>query len=197
MSLRIIGGTFRNRPLKTPKGPQTRPSLAVVRKAVFDILQQEVVDTEFLDLFAGAGAMGLEAISRGAKHATFIDKDRYAVRCINENIKSFSLENQCDLFAADVFIALEKFSRAGRKFDLVYIDPPYAASTEKSLIPKILSSLESLDLLNEHAIIFAEEGAPQQLKPEQISGSLRLVNSRQFSQSILHQLFFMPTNLSR
>ncbi|MBS0607608.1 MAG: RsmD family RNA methyltransferase, partial [Verrucomicrobia bacterium] len=64
--MRIIGGTFRNRLLKTPKGPQTRPSLAILRKAVFDILQQEIVDAEFLDLFAGAGAMGLEAISRGA-----------------------------------------------------------------------------------------------------------------------------------
>lgn len=188
MSLRIIGGTFRNRPLNTPKGPQTRPSLAVLRKAVFDILQQGVVDTEFLDLFAGAGAMGLEAISRGAKHATFVDKDRYAVRCIDENIKSFGVERQSDLFAADVFVALDKLSKAGRKFDLVYIDPPYASSPEKSLIPKILSLLESLHLLNDHAIIFAEEGAPQQLKPEHISGLVRLVNTRQFSQSILHQL---------
>ncbi|MBS0653432.1 MAG: 16S rRNA (guanine(966)-N(2))-methyltransferase RsmD [Verrucomicrobia bacterium] len=189
MSLRIIGGTFRNRPLKTPKGPQTRPSLAVLRKAVFDILQDEIVDTEFLDLFAGAGAMGLEAISRGAKHATFVDKDRYALRCIDENIKGFHVEDQCELFAADVFVALEKLGKSGRKFDVAYIDPPYAASAEKSLIPKILSLLESLDLLKDHAIVFAEEGAPPQLKPEQMSGSnLRLVNSRQFSQSVLHQL---------
>lgn len=189
MSLRIIGGTFRNRLLKTPKGPQTRPSLAILRKAVFDILQQEIVDAEFLDLFAGAGAMGLEAISRGAKQATFIDKDRYALRCIDENIKSFHVEDQCELFAADVFVALEKLGKAGRKFDVVYIDPPYAASAEKSLIPKILSLLESLDLLKPQAIVFAEEGAPPQLKLEQMGHlKLRLVNSRQFSQSVLHQL---------
>ncbi|MBX3718389.1 MAG: 16S rRNA (guanine(966)-N(2))-methyltransferase RsmD [Parachlamydiales bacterium] len=189
MSLRIIGGTFRNRLLKTPKGPQTRPSLAILRKAVFDILQQEIVDAEFLDLFAGAGAMGLEAISRGAKQATFIDKDRYALRCINENIKSFHVEDQCELFAADVFVALEKLGKAGRKFDVVYIDPPYAASAEKSLIPKILSLLESLDLLKPQAIVFAEEGAPPQLKLEQLEHlKLHLVNSRQFSQSVLHQL---------
>ncbi|MBS0651102.1 MAG: 16S rRNA (guanine(966)-N(2))-methyltransferase RsmD [Verrucomicrobia bacterium] len=189
MSLRIIGGTFRNRLLKTPKGPQTRPSLAILRKAVFDILQQEIVDAEFLDLFAGAGAMGLEAISRGAKQATFIDKDRYAVRCIDENIKSFHIEDQCELFAADVFVALEKLGKAARKFDIVYIDPPYAASAEKSLIPKILSLLESLDLLRPQAIVFVEEGAPPQLKMEQMSHfKFRLVNSRQFSQSILHQL---------
>ncbi len=189
MSLRIIGGTFRNRFLKAPKGPQTRPSLAILRKAVFDILQQEVVDTEFLDLFAGAGAMGLEAISRGAKHATFVDKDRYAIRCIDENIKNFHVENQCDLFGVDVFIALEKLSKAGRKFDLVYIDPPYAPSAEKSLIPKILSLLESLDLLKDRPIIFAEEAALHQLKRQQINDlNLRLVNTRQFSQSVLHQL---------
>lgn len=189
MSLRILGGTLRNRPLKTPKGPQTRPSLAILRKAVFDILQQEIADAEFLDLFAGAGAMGLEAISRGAKQATFVDKDRYALRCIDENIKSLQVEDQCKLYAADVFVALQKLGKADRKFNVVYIDPPYALSAEKSLIPKILSLLESLDLLSPSAVVFAEEGAPAYLKTEHISGlKLQLVNSRQFSQSVLHQL---------
>ena len=189
MSLRIIGGTFRNRPLKTPKGPQTRPSLAILRKAVFDILQDEILEADFLDLFAGSGAMGLEAISRGARHATFIDKDRYAIRCINENIDAFQVRKQAELIGSDIFIALEKLGKAGRKFDLVYIDPPYAASAGEPLILRILQSIEKLDLLKERATLFIEEGAPPQLTPDQLSGLLlNWINSRQFSQSVLHQL---------
>jgi len=193
MSLRVIGGIFRNRPLKAPKGPQTRPSLAILRKAVFDILQEKIVDVDFLDLFAGTGAMGLEAISRGAKSATFVDKDRFAVHCIAENIKNLKLENQCTLFATDLSIALKKLSKDGRQFDLVYIDPPYILSARKTPIFDIVTLLESLSLLKDGAIVFAEEGAPGQLKSEHLDSlSLRLVNSRQFSQSILHQLTNRP-----
>ena len=187
MSLRIIGGTFRNRPLKAPKGPQTRPSLAILRKAVFDILQQEVIDNDILDLFAGAGAIGFEALSRGARHATFVDKDRFALQCISENMKTLKVESQCQLIPSDVFIALDKLSKAGKKFDLIYIDPPYATSAEKSLLAKILSLLETLDLLKENAIVFAEEGAPSFLSHPLPLKHLRLLNTRQFSQSLLHQ----------
>jgi 16S rRNA (guanine966-N2)-methyltransferase len=189
MSLRIIGGTFRNRPLKTPKGPQTRPSLAVLRKAVFDILQDVVIEAEFLDLFAGSGAMGLEALSRGALHATFVDKDRYAARCIQENVESLQVEKQTDLYSTDIFIALEKMGKLGRQFDLIYIDPPYAASAKNSVIQRILESLHQLKLLKKNATLFIEEGAPAQLSSEQLKDlPYHWVNSRQFSQSILHQI---------
>ena len=159
-----------------------------MRKAVFDILQQEIVDKDFLDLFAGAGAMGLEALSRGARHATFVDRDRYALSCINENIKTLKVEESCTILGSDAFAALERLSKMGKQFDVVYVDPPYAASAEKSLIPKILSLLEHQGLLKEGAIVFAEEGAPAHLKPEEMQfNTLRFINSRQFSQSVLHQ----------
>ncbi len=188
MSLRIIGGTFRNRPLKAPKGPQTRPSLGIMRKAVFDILQQEIEGKDFLDLFAGAGAMGIEAISRGARQATFVDKDRFALRCIEENIQSFQIEKQAIVIGADALATLERLSRQGKTFDIVYIDPPYAKAFEKSLLSKILTFLDTQPLLKPGAIVFAEEGAPAHLKPESQSFSrLVFLNSRQFSQSVLHQ----------
>lgn len=189
MTLKIIGGTFRNRSLKTPKGPQTRPSLAIMRKAVFDILQQDVIEKSVLDLFAGAGAIGLEALSRGASHATFVDKDRYALACIEENIRTLKVENQTEIIRLDVIVALEKLSKAKRQFDLIYIDPPYATSPERSLIPKILALLESLHLLKQEAIVFAEEAAPGFLDPKNLNlHDLKWLNSRQFSRSVLHQL---------
>ena len=101
MSLRIIAGEFRNRLLKSPKSLQTRPTLAILRKAVFDILQPYIHQAHFLDLFAGSGLMGIEALSRGASHTTFVDNDRNAIRCIRENIsllnlqKRFAQNSQC------------------------------------------------------------------------------------------------------
>ena len=188
MSLRIIGGQFRNRLLKTPKGPQTRPSLGILRKAVFDILQEEIIDANFLDLFAGAGSMGLEALSRGAKHATFVDLDRYALSCIRENIATLNVGQECTILQSDASVALSRLGKKQEQFDIVYIDPPYAASAQKSLLLSLLSQLETQNLLKENAIVFAEEGAPQHLKPNELHLScLRFVNSRQFSQSILHQ----------
>ncbi len=188
MSLRILGGEFRNRPLKTPKGPQTRPSLGIMRKAVFDILQDEVIEADFLDLFAGAGAMGLEALSRGASHATFIDKDRYALSCISDNIRHLNVENKSTILRSDSLDALEKLGKNRRQFDIVYVDPPYAASAEKSLIPKILTLLEDHQLLKVKAIVFVEEGAPAHLKPDALKlQTLHFINTRQFSRSILHQ----------
>ena len=94
MGLRILGGTFRNRLLKSPKGEQTRPTLAVMRKSVFDILQTQIEGAAFLDLYAGSGAMGLEALSRGASHATFVDANRFALSCIEDNICLLKVENQ-------------------------------------------------------------------------------------------------------
>jgi 16S rRNA (guanine(966)-N(2))-methyltransferase RsmD len=188
MSLKILGGTFRNRSLKTPKGPQTRPTLAILRKAVFDICQQEIEGAIVLDLFAGSGAMGLEALSRGAAHATFVDKDRYALSCIYENIKLFQLEPQAEVIGTDVLAALKKLSARKKQFDIVTIDPPYATATQTAILPTILTFLETHDMLKNGAIVFVEEGSPATLKPATLKlEKLSHLNSRTFSQSVLHQ----------
>lgn len=188
MTLKILGGTFRNRSLKTPKGPQTRPTLAILRKAVFDICQQEIEGALVLDLFAGSGAMGLEALSRGAQHATFVDKDRYALSCIYENIKQFQLEDQTDVIGADVLATLKKLSARKLQFDIVTIDPPYAAAAQTALLTTLLTYLETHDMLKEGGIVFVEEGAPASLKPSCLKlEKLHHLNSRTFSQSVLHQ----------
>ena len=91
MTLRIIGGKFKGRLIKTPKGEKTRPTSAILRKAVFDICQNQITDARFLDLFAGSGAMGLEALSRGASHATFVERDKHSVSCLKENLALLNL----------------------------------------------------------------------------------------------------------
>lgn len=186
MTLRIIGGQFRNRPLKSPKTDSTRPTLAVMRKAVFDILQSKVEEAHFLDLYAGTGAMGLEALSRGAAHATFVESNPQAMRCIDENIKTLQVDGQCSLIGYDCFIALKKLSKAEKKFDIVYADPPYAAGSRLKLLQEILGFFDTHSLLNPGGILFLEEAAPPELKPNTLA-HLRHVDTRTFSRSALHQ----------
>src|SRR5690349_14081953 len=97
MTLRIIGGTLRGRRLLSPKSSLTRPTTAIVRKSVFDICQEIIVDAEFLDLFAGSGAMGIEALSRGAKHVTFVDSNAQAIQCVEHNLRLFKMEKQATI----------------------------------------------------------------------------------------------------
>jgi 16S rRNA (guanine(966)-N(2))-methyltransferase RsmD len=184
MTFRIIGGTFRNRPLKSPKGQQTRPTLAIMRKAVFDILQSDVDGANFLDLYAGSGAMGLEALSRGAAHATFVETDRQSLRCIEENCRDLKIEKQCTLIGYDSLLALKKLAKDKQHFNIVYADPPYAAAAR--LNQEILSFFDTHPLLDKGGTLFLEEAVPPSLKPDTLT-ALRHVDTRTFSRSALHQ----------
>ena len=184
--MRIIGGTFRNRLLKTPKGEQTRPTLAIMRKAVFDILQSKVEGSHFLDLYAGSGAMGIEALSRGAASATFVETNRDALRCIEENLRALKVEEKCKVVSYDVLLALKKMAKQGQKFDIVYADPPYTPAAKLRLLQEILDFFDAHPLLSEGGRLFLEEAAPATLNPQSLS-KLSFLNSRTFSRSVLHQ----------
>lgn len=188
MSLRIIGGTYRNRILRTPKGEQTRPTLAVMRKAVFDILQSQIENAHFLDLYAGSGAMGLEALSRGADHATFVETDRDAFRCITENARTLMAQDKCTFVSYDALLALQKMAKEERKYDIVYVDPPYAPAAKLRLLQEILLFFDTHPLLNAGGRLFLEEAAPATLKTKFPNlSNLALVDTRTFSRSALHQ----------
>ncbi len=175
--MNIIGGEFRGRKLHSPKGDKTRPTSAILRKAVFDICRSEIEGALFLDLFAGSGAMGLEALSRGAKLSVFIDKDKNAIQCIKANIAALKLEDQAKVIMGDVLAALR---RLNTHFNIIYIDPPYDLA---HLIPKIL---DLVVIKNKHALVFVEEGEPSSLKIEELT-ALRHKDSRKFGNSLLHK----------
>ncbi len=186
MSLRIIGGRFRNRLLKTPKGDKTRPTLAIMRKAVFDMLQFSLPDASFLDLFAGSGIMGIEALSRGAAHATFVDKDRHALSCIKDNLELLQLTDQADILACDAKVALQQCAKKKLTYDIIYIDPPYKLSQTTPLLTELLHFIDTHQLLNPEGTLLVEETTPASLNHFS-SPHLRFIDSRQFSDSILHQ----------
>lgn len=120
--MRITGGQFKNRTLKAPKVETTRPTSSKVRQAVFNLCQHYLEDADVLDVFAGSGAIGLEALSRGAAHATFIEKNRVALGALKSNIETLGVADQTTVYASD---AERKVRQLKTRYDLVFLDPPY------------------------------------------------------------------------
>ena len=123
--MRIIGGQARGRTIVAPAGAKTRPTQDYVRESLFNILRWDVPQARVLDLFAGTGALSLEAVSRGAQDAVLVDADRDASAAIRRNIESARMQEQCRLLQKDYRAAMEQLGREGRRFDLIFIDPPY------------------------------------------------------------------------
>jgi 16S rRNA (guanine966-N2)-methyltransferase len=123
--IRITGGIHRGRKIKSPQGAITRPTPEMVREALFNILCHKVVGSRFLDAFAGTGAVGLEALSRGADFAAFIEKDRTACKVLNENIASLNLMDKSLVLCSDVMESMKKLEKKVESFDIIFLDPPY------------------------------------------------------------------------
>jgi 16S rRNA (guanine966-N2)-methyltransferase len=148
--VRIIGGTARGRRLLTPKGRDIRPTPELVREAVFDILG-EVGGQVVLDLYAGTGAMGLEALSRGAAWCTFVDRGRAALELIGRNAEACGFESLA-IVRGDPSRGLGRLEKLGRRYDVVFCDPPYG----RGLVPKTLARLAESPLLAPGAVIVTE-----------------------------------------
>lgn len=150
--MRVISGTARGMKLESPKGENTRPTLDSVKEAIFSMLYDKVWGASVLDLFSGSGALGIEAISRGAKNCTFADKSRDCEKIIRANVAKAKMEDSSEVFCADFKDTLTNLSRMGRKFDLVFLDPPYA----EGFLDQALKMISSLSLLNPGATVVAE-----------------------------------------
>lgn len=177
MTLRIIAGSFKGRLLKAPKGPSTRPTQGMLREAVFNICQSEIANARFLDLFAGSGAMALEALSRGASHSTLVEQNRNAIACIKENIAILHVEAQTNLIPCDTNRAITLLVKQGALFDIIYIDPPYDT-------PVLLAPL--IPLLAPQALLFLEERHnPKKQHQAPPHPGLQLRDTRRFGIALL------------
>lgn len=139
--MRIVGGHHRGRRLVAPKGDRTRPTSDRAREAIFDILF-DVRDLAFLDLFAGTGAVGLEALSRGARRAVFAETDRAALESIEANLERLDLSAKAEVVRLDAARAVTERERRGETFDVVFADPPWDRVGE--LIPKLLAAVPAV-----------------------------------------------------
>ena len=124
--MRIGAGIFGGRNLRTPKGEVTRPTSGLVRETLFNILAQTVPDARVLDLYAGCGSVGLEALSRGAAQATLVEKQRPALACLRENIAALGVEAQVIVLPLPVERALPLLISQRAQFDIIFVDPPFA-----------------------------------------------------------------------
>ena len=152
MSLRIIGGRLRGKKLCSVPGLLTRPTADRVREAVFNILASEVVGARVLDLFAGTGCLGLEALSRGARQAVFIDNHQQPVSVIKKNIVACRVESVSQVIRSDLRYNMNRISVGGGDFDLVFMDPPY----NQGLIEPTLVLLDTKKLLKRNSIVMVE-----------------------------------------
>ncbi len=144
--MRIIAGDNKGRKLKAPEGDKTRPTSENVKEAVFNIIQFQIQDKSFLDLFAGSGQIGIEALSRGASEVVFVEESKQAIRVIKDNLKKCGLK--AELFHESAFHFLSR----GKSFDIIYLDPPYMTD----FIDKSIEIIQNLDNINENGIIICE-----------------------------------------
>jgi 16S rRNA (guanine966-N2)-methyltransferase len=177
--VRIIAGALKGRRLVTPRGDTTRPTADQVRIALMDTLAPRLPEARVLDLFAGAGGVGLEALSRGAAHVTFVERDAGAVAALRENVTALGVGELARVQRGDVLRELSTLYRAGERFDLVFLDPPY----EAGLVATTLEALGGGGLLLAEGLVVAQHFTKR--APASIIGALASFRARRFGETTL------------
>jgi 16S rRNA (guanine966-N2)-methyltransferase len=177
MSLRIVGGKFRGRNLKTPNTDNTRPTTSMLREALFNICSGHIEGARFLDLFAGSGAMGIEAISRGAIFTTCVELDAKAYQCIKANVELLGIEQQVQPLKMDVLKALPRLLSP---YDIIYVDPPY----DQEML-NVLRSIAQHTLLSPSGELFVEQR--YDAKIHFTDCPFELIESRRYGIAHLHR----------
>ena len=177
--MRIIAGTLKGRRLVTPRGSTTRPTADQVRIALMDTLAPYLPGARFLDLFAGAGGVGLEALSRGAARAVLVDREANALAALRRNITALGLEAQTRVVRGDVERALALLAAEGERFDLVFLDPPY----DTDLADAALARLGGDAVTAPGAIVVAQHFTKR--PPRDAVGVLAAFRTRRFGETTL------------
>ena len=149
--MRVIAGSAKRLQLKTVEGLDTRPTTDRIKETLFNMISEYLADSNFLDLFSGSGAIGIEALSRGAARAVFVENNPKAVQCIRENLTATKLMDKAQICSTDVLSALTKLE-GQQQFDYIFMDPPYNQLLEK----KVLEYLSTSQLLSSDGIIIVE-----------------------------------------
>ena len=193
--MHIISGIHKNKKIIAPAGNETRPTSGRLREALFNICQFNLEGTRFLDLFAGSGAMGLEALSRGAKQSTFIDSGRECIHAIEKNLVTLNIKEKGRIFCGDVFLLLEKLEKLGENYEIIYADPPYDAEIPMqsrkqedvyTYSATLLKRLDKSPLLTPGGMLFIEDSTRSQPIVEGLQ-TLVLKSSRRMGRSVLQQ----------
>ncbi|HZT97027.1 MAG TPA: 16S rRNA (guanine(966)-N(2))-methyltransferase RsmD [Chloroflexota bacterium] len=186
MSPRVGGGSVKGAALKAPRDAHTRPTSDKVRQAIFDVIGSAVVDSRVLDLYAGTGALGIEALSRGAETADFVEARSAAWRAIEANVCSLGMQSRATIWRMPVMKALSRLDRA---FDLILADPPYADRD----IEGMMESLASGDVVEPGGLVVLEHG--KRIETQSEYGSLRRWQLKRYGDSMVsfYRRAFQPS----
>lgn len=185
--MRIISGRARGTKLYTLEGDSTRPTLDRVKESIFNIIQRDIKDSIFLDLFAGSGAIGLEAASRGAKKAILCDKSKEAMQIIKKNILKTHLENVVETYLLDFRALLN--DKLNEKLDIVYIDPPYKSDFAIQAVNIILEN----NLITKDSLILIETDRKEEVEEKLKKVDVRIIDERKYGRA---EIFFLKMNIS-
>lgn len=177
----ILAGNFKGKRLVTPKGDHIRPTQSKVRASIFNSCQWEIENSIFLDVCAGAGTMGFEALSRGAKHVTFIENHPQSLEALSSNQSTLQVKNQSEILPQEALIGLNSLNKKQRAFDLIFVDPPYGSGLAQS----ILNLLDNSQLMHKETRLWIEEEERTQL--EVPLNRLILFKKKRFGKTSLYE----------
>lgn len=177
--MRIIGGKYRGKKLHSVRGTSTRPTSDRTREAIFNIIAHQVRGARVLDLFAGTGALGLEALSRGAQSAVFIDNNHQSLTVLRDNLAGLSLQRPTNIIQWDLTRNLDCLHSIPQTFDLVFMDPPY----NKNLITPVLGHLHISQALENGALIIVEHSRHEPVQPDPLG--FEIVDHRRYGKTLV------------
>lgn len=181
--MRIIGGEFRSRKIRFPEQDTVRPTKDRIREAVFNMIADNLAGSKVLDLFAGSGAYGLEAISRGSGPVSFVDNDIGAVNCINDNIADLDIVDKASVINADAIEAIKALADNNNNnnngFDIIFADPPF----NMDLAKKTLITVSYYDILNRLGLLIVEHSSAERL--EDIPNNITLLKEKTYGDIII------------
>lgn len=152
--MRVIAGSARSLKLKTPAGMSVRPTTDRIKETLFNILSPNVYGSTFLDMFCGSGAIGIEALSRGAEKAVFIDDSKVSIQYTNDNLRFTKLDTKAEVLRCDARFSADTLKSRGLVFDIIFLDPPYDKEYEKT----VLEQASFCDILKDDGIVIVESG---------------------------------------
>jgi len=180
--MRVIGGSARGRRLRAPQGQRTRPTADRVREALFDLLAGYCSGARVLDLFAGTGALGIEALSRGAESALFVERAPEPLSALRQNLEACGFAERAEVRRGDALRIVDSIARGGAGFDLVFLDPPYGRGLGRTA----LAALAQSDLLAGGARVIVESGTDEgEPTPADSGGVLALEKTREYGDTTL------------
>ncbi|MCL2384116.1 MAG: 16S rRNA (guanine(966)-N(2))-methyltransferase RsmD [Oscillospiraceae bacterium] len=180
-NLRVISGKARGIKLESLEGEATRPTLDRIKESLFNIIQFELPNAIVLDLFAGSGSLGIESLSRGAKEVVFCDNSIFAIKVINSNIEKTKFAEDSEVINKDYILALKEIAKQNKKFDIIFLDPPYNTDFAK----KALDLIIEMDLLSDDGIIIIETDDKDIEEKVETIEDIKIFNIRKYGRVLL------------